>query len=149
MQNFAAKSLFLEQSTYSATAQMNEFYNSLGDEALKELAEDGKITATEMLEMAKSNEKLATMMETTGVSAATLANYYELLEDGTISAFEATNNFIEALDKLNAASNTIENAFGFIDTFEPSRSQTEISEYFSEMRESAMELYDMGAYGDQ
>lgn len=149
MQNFAEKSLFLEQSTYSATAQMNEFYNSLGDEALKELAEDGKITATEMFEMAKSNEKLATMMETTGVSAATLANYYELLEDGTISAFEATNNFIEALDKLNAASNAIENAFGFIDTFEPSRSQTEISEYFAGMRESAMELYDMGAYGDQ
>lgn len=149
MQEFAAKSIFLEQSTYSATAQMNEFYRSLGDDALKELAADGKITATEMLEMAKSNEKLATMMETTGVSAATLANYYELLEEGTISAFEATNNFIEALDKLNAASNAIENSFGFIDTFEPSRSQTEISEYFAGMRESAMELYDMGAYGDQ
>ena len=149
LQDFAAKTLMVEKATYSATAQMNEFYKSLSSEALEELAEDGEITATEMLEMAKTNDKLATMMDTTGVSAASLAHYYELLEDGTLSAHEATTNFIEALDKLNAASNTIENSFAFIDTFEPSRSQTEISDFFSEMRQSALDLYEMGAYGDQ
>jgi hypothetical protein len=128
---------------------MNEFYKSLSPDTLQELAADGKIAATEILEMAKSNDKLATMMDTTGVSAAALGHYYELLEDGTISAYEATTNFTKALSEMNAASNTIEDSFAFIDTFEPSRSQTEISEYFSGMRESAMELYDMGAYGDQ
>ena len=149
LQDFAAKTLLVEKATYSATAQMNEFYKSLSPEALEELAKDGEITATEMLEMAKSNDKLATMMDTTGVSAASLAKYYELLEDGTLSAHEATTNFIQALDELNAASNAIENAFAFIDTFEPSRSQTEISDFFSEMRQSALDLYEMGAYGDQ
>jgi hypothetical protein len=134
---------------YSATAQMNEFYKTLDSEALKDLAADGQISASEMLELAKTNEKLATMMDNTGVSAADLGNYYELLTEGTISAYEATGNFIKALSELNAASNVIENAFGFIDTFEPSRSQTEISEYFADMRESAMGLYDLGAYGDQ
>jgi hypothetical protein len=122
VQEFAAKTILLEDTTYSATAQMNEFYKSLSAEALDELAEDGKIAAVEMLELAKTNKKLAKMMDTTGVSAATLANYYELLESGAISAFEATNSFIKALDDLNAASNAIENTFGFIDTFEPSRS---------------------------
>ena len=149
MQEFAAKTLALENKMYSATAQMNEFYKTLDSEALKDLATDGQITATEMLELAKTNEKLATMMDNTGVSAADLGNYYELLTEGTISAYEATGNFIKALSELNAASNAIEDAFGFIDTFEPSRSQTEISEYFADMRESAMELYDLGAYGDQ
>ena len=149
LQEFAAKTMILESATYSATAQMNEFYRSLSPETLQELAADGQIAATEILELAKSNEELATMMDTTGVSAATLGNYYELLESGVMSAYEATNEFIIALDKLNAASNVIENAFGFIDTFEPSRSQTEISNYFAEMRESAMSLYDIGAYGDQ
>jgi propanediol dehydratase large subunit len=128
---------------------MNEFYKSLSPETLQELAADGKIAATEILELAKSNDKLATMMDTTGVSAAALGHYYELLEDGIISAYEATTNFTKALSEMNAASNTIEDSFAFIDTFEPSRSQTEISEYFSDMRESAMELYEMGAYGDQ
>jgi hypothetical protein len=128
---------------------MNEFYKTLSSDALEELAADGQITAAEMLELAKTDKKLATMMENTGVSAAELGNYYELLTEGTISAYEATGNFVKALGELNAASNAIENAFGFIDTFEPSRSQTEISEYFAEMRESAMSLYDIGAYGDQ
>ena len=149
VQEFALKTLALEDSMYSATAQMNEFYNSLNAEALEELAKDGKITALEMAEMAKTNSTLATMMENTGASAAELANYYELLEKGTIKASEATENFTKALGDLHAASNTIENSFAFIDTFEPARSQTEISEYFSSMRESAMELYDIGAYGDQ
>jgi hypothetical protein len=128
---------------------MNEFYKTLSSETLEELASDGQITATEMLDLAKTNEKLATMMDNTGVSASELGDYYELLTEGTISAYEATGNFVKALGELNAASNVIEDAFGFIDTFEPSRSQTEISEYFANMRESAMELYDMGAYGDQ
>ena len=149
IRNFAANTLYLEQATYSTTAQLNEFYDTLSQDALKELAADGKITATEMMEMAKSNEKLATMMDTTGISASTLGKYYELLQNETISAYEATDNFIKALDDLNAASNSIEDSFAFIDTFEPSRSQTEISDYFAEMRESAMSLYDMGAYGDQ
>ena len=149
LQEFATKTLALESATYSATAQMNEFYKSLSPETLQELAADGKIAATEIMELAKSNDKLATMMDTTGVSAAALGHYYELLEDGTISAYEATTNFTKALAELNAASNSIEDSFAFIDTFEPSRSQTEISDYFSDMRESAMELYEMGAYGDQ
>jgi light-regulated signal transduction histidine kinase (bacteriophytochrome) len=42
VQEFAAKTILLEDTTYSATAQMNEFYKSLSAEALDELAEDGK-----------------------------------------------------------------------------------------------------------
>ena len=146
---FAQSVLELESSFYSATAQANEMYKALGSETLKELASDGKISSTELLELAKTNEKLSTMLETTGVSASTLGTYFELLEDGTLNAQNATDDFIRILEKLNRASATIEDSFGFIDTWEPSRSSTEISTAFGEMRDSMLELYNTGAFGDQ
>lgn len=149
LKEFATNMLYAKKGLYSVTSQMNEFYKSMSSETLEKLAEDGKISATEILELAKSNEQLATMMDTTKVSAATLGKYYDLIKKKTLKAIEATDSFVVALDKLNSASNAIENSFAFIDTFEPSRSQTEISSYFSEMRETIMELYDKGAYGDK
>ena len=149
LRDFASRTLYIEKDTYSAVAQMNEAYKSLSEDTLQDLAKDGEITATEMLELAKSNEKVATMMDTTGVSAASLANYYELLEEKTITSYEATTNFIKALDKLNTVSNTVEDSFAFLDTFDISRSQTEIGKQFGEMKDALVELYDMGAYGDQ
>jgi hypothetical protein len=149
LRDFASRTLYIEKNTYSAIAQMNEAYKSLSEDTLQDLAKDGEITATEMLELAKSNEKVATMMDTTGVSAASLANYYELLEEETITSYEATTNFIKALDKLNTVSNTVEDSFAFLDTFDVSRSQTEIGKQFGEMKDALVELYDMGAYGDQ
>lgn len=149
LQEFAESVWIIEQAAYSTSAQMDEFFHSLDSDSLKELAKDGKISGTEMLELAKTNEKLATMLDNTSVSAAALGHYYELLEEGAISTFEATENFVQALGELNAAENTIEDSFAFLDTFEPSRSSTEIGKYFGEMRTSLKELYDMGAYGDQ
>ena len=146
---FAQSTLELESSFYSATSQANELYKSLGTDALQELASDGKISATEILELSKSNEKLATMLDNTGISASTLGTYFELLEDGTLDANSATDDFIRVLEKLGRASATIEDSFAFIDTWEPSRSSTEISESFGEMRDSMLELYNVGAFGDQ
>ncbi len=146
---FARATLEVEAAFYSATSQANEMYKSLGQDAIAELAQDGKIAATEILELAKSNEKLAKMLDNTEVSAATLGTYFELLEDGTLNVNSATDDFIRVLEKLNQASNTIEDSFGFIDTWEPARSSTEISTAFGEMRDSMLELYNTGAFGDQ
>jgi hypothetical protein len=124
-------------------------YKSLGADTLKELASDGKIAATEILELAKTNDKLATMLENTGVSASTLGRYYELLEDGTLNAASATDDFIRVLETLNGAASSIEDSFAFIDTWEPARSSTEISATFSDMRDEMFELYNSGAFGDE
>ena len=148
MQIFANSVLELESNFYSATAQANEMYKALGSDTLKDLAEDGKISATEILELSKSNEKLATMLDNTGVSASTLGTYFELLEDGSLDANSATDDFIRTLEKLNRASATIDDSFAFIDTWEASRSTTEISESFSEMRDTAFELFNKDAFGD-
>jgi hypothetical protein len=89
------------------------------------------------------------MMDTTGISAATLAKYYELLNKGILSSVTATDDFIQVLDKLNAASNVLENSFAFLETWEPSKSGTEVAKGFIEMRDSMFELYNSGAFGDQ
>lgn len=149
VQHFAMSALELSNNFYSATAQANELYKTLGQETLADLAQDGKIAATEILELAKTNKKLATMLDTTGVSASVLGDYFELIEEGTLDANSATDDFIKVLQKLNRASATIEDSFAFIDTWEPSRSSTEISTAFGEMRDSMLELYNIGAFGDQ
>ena len=148
LRTFANTALELEASFYSATSQANEMYRALGDETIADLASDGKIAAGEILELAKSNEKLAQMMENTGVSAATLGRYYELIENGTLSASAATSDFLRVLEKLGGAADTIENSFAFLDNLEISRSGTEIGAGFTDMRNKMLELYNSGAFGD-
>ena len=148
-QSFARSVLKIESAFFSATAQASEMFSRLGQDTIQELAADGDICATEILELAKSNKTLATMLDNTGVSATTLGDYFELLADGTLNAKTVSKDFIKVLEKLNRASSTIQDSFAFLDTWEASRSGTEIGEGFAEMRDAMFELYNKGAYGDQ
>lgn len=134
----------------SVTAQANEFYDILSSnsEAMEALMEDGEITATEIVEFAKSNELAGQMMEQTGSSAYTLAKYYELLHNGVIDADKVTDDFIETLDRLNKAQGTIEDSFAFIDNFDKKRATAEIGEFWSEMSQDIVEMAAKGQYGD-
>lgn len=145
---FAASVLASDAAMYNLVSQVNEFYNLIDDETLSEMFKDGDITATEILELGDSYEELDIMMKNTGVSASTLASYYEKLQDGTLDLVTSSTSFIRVLEKLNAASGTLENSFAFIDTFEAERTETEIGSSFQEMQEAMRELYDMGAYSD-
>ena len=135
-------------SLYNATSQANEFFKSLGEEDLDDLAEDGEISAAALDELSESNSKLSTMLDNTGISTETLADYMNLLNDGVISTEQSFGNFIQVLDKLNAAANVIESSFNFIDNFEADRSSSEIGEYFGDMRETLSEAIEHGAYSD-
>lgn len=135
-------------SLYNATSQANEFFKSLGEEDLDDLAEDGEISASALKELSESNSNLSTMLDNTGISTETLADYMNLLNDGVISTEQSFGNFIEVLDKLNAAANAIESSFNFIDNFEADRSSAEIGEYFGDMRETLSEAIEHGAYSD-
>jgi ABC-type transporter MlaC component len=94
---FATYAFGLENDLYSATAQANELYKALGKETLTKLAEDGKITSAEILELSKTNEDLASVLDTTGMSASALGRYYELLQKEMINTFETTQDFVDAL----------------------------------------------------
>jgi hypothetical protein len=148
LKDFALSMGVAASATYSLASQVNELYTALGDETLSKLAEDGKITATEILELADSSKELRTVLDTTSVSANALASYYEKLKKGTLSMVGASSNFVRVLEKLNAASSAIQDSFALIDTFEPERSQTEIGSSFYEMQQTMRGLYEKGAYGD-
>ena len=147
--DFATSMVLLAPAAYSATAQFNELYSLIGEDTLADLAKDGEITASEITALSKECKEVATVLDTTGISASTLGTYFELLEEGIISAADASDIFLQSLEQLNAASNTISETFSFMDNFEASRSQTEIGKYFSDMQTEIVELYNMGAYGDQ
>ena len=135
-------------SAFSAEAQVEELYNSLDNDTLAELREDGNITATEMLELAKTNKIVADTMANTGIGASDLADYYNLLGKGLITAADAGTGFLNVLTAINAAQSTIEDSFAFLDTFEASRSETEIGSGMTEIIANFRELYSKGAYSD-
>lgn len=135
-------------SAFSAEAQVEELYNSLDNDTLAELREDGNITATEMLELAKTNKIVADTMANTGIGASDLADYYNLLGKGLITAADAGTGFLNVLTAINAAQSTIDDSFAFLDTFEASRSETEIGSGMTEIVANFRELYSKGAYSD-
>lgn len=135
-------------SAFSAEAQVEELYNSLDNDTLEKLREDGNITATEMLELAKTNKIVADTMANTGIGASDLADYYNLLGKGLITAADAGTGFLNVLTAINAAQSTINDSFAFLDTFEASRSETEIGSGMTEIIANFRELYSKGAYSD-
>ena len=135
-------------SAFSAEAQVEELYNSLDSDTLTALREDGNITATEMLELAKTNKTVADAMANTGIGASDLADYYNLLGKGLITAADAGTGFLNVLTAINAAQSTIDDSFAFLDTFEASRSETEIGSGMAEIVANFRELYSKGAYSD-
>ena len=143
-------SAILETSTaFNKTSQAKEVFSSIDEKSMKKLFEDGKIDSTELGSLAKEIPNLKMMMDNTGVSISGLAHYFNLLKEGELDAADAASDFLSVLEKINASKNSIEDAFSFIDNFEPSRTQTEIGDKWSEMDDSMQELFDRGAFGDK
>ena len=84
----------------SAKDQVTELYDIIGSEALAEMAEDGGLSASKMMELAKTSSETQQVLDNTGISAHTLAEYYTLLSDGTLSAISTSETFIQVLNEL-------------------------------------------------
>lgn len=125
-------------------SQLDELTSSMGN-AIEELNEDGTITASEMVSLGGT---ITDFMDNTGISANTLAKYFEKTKNGIIDVTNVSRNFIEVLDKLWAAENTIQDSFAFIDNYQQERSETEIGDFWAGQREAAQQAYDRGQYGD-
>lgn len=133
---------------FSAEAQVNELYTSLDGDTLAALREEGDITAAKMLELAKSNKTVSDVMANTGIGAADLADYYNLLGQGLITAADAGTGFLKVLKAINASQSTIEDSLAFLDTFEPARAESEVGSGMANIVANFRELYNKGAYAD-
>lgn len=150
-QNSQSKALQLASKNFDldliAPQQLNELYNTLS-ENMKEMAQDGKVTAEEMYEVAKSNKTVQSVMETTGMTVSEIADYFQALNDGLISVNTTSTTFLTTLRKLNQASNMLEDSLLFLDNFEAEKGQTDVLSGLTDMFSGAKELYDKGAIND-
>ena len=148
----------LEMGTFSKTLGKSEqwkyFFNSTEFEEVRKSLDEIKakgqqITSENIYEMAESSELLRDMLNSGAAGAQSLLVAIEGLGNGLISTTDLTENFVEALGGLHALADLTAKAFNTIDNLNISRSSTEISEFWSDSKEEMLELYKMGAYGDQ
>ena len=135
-------------------SQWRYFFNSEEfaevNKSLEEIRDTGKqITADNIYELADSNKLLREMLNSSSAGAQSLLTAIEGLNNGLLTVSDLTNNFVEALSELNALADLTAKAFYTIDNLNISRSSTEISKFWSDSKKEILELYEMGAYGDQ
>lgn len=133
----------------STKAQFSQVYNAISSDDWDDLLEDGEITKKEVEDLKDEMPLLSKALDNTGVSSKTLATYLQSVKDGLVSASSSSLNFIEALDKVNAATTNIEESVDFVKDFKTSETQTKIGDNFSTWRDSMKQSLERGQYGDQ
>ena len=152
-ENDSARGTFeriLNDPFFSQTSQVNAAYRRIKT-SLEDLRKSGKITGEQISDLAKDNKDLATVLDNTGLSVYTLADYFDKLVTHEIEAAAEGTNFIEVLNRLRATANAEQGAFDFVRNAEwrSTDSTTELHKGIQELREAFEELYDLGAYDDR
>jgi hypothetical protein len=144
--NFVAA---LDLRQFAATEQFQELYSILSDEQKDALKDNGVYDSAKILEAADSNQQLNDALDRTGVSVSALAEYYQDLDNGILSASHNSYNFLEVLSKIEDRAYSVQDALAFLDTYDAGRSGTEVGQGFTDLIKEVQELYAKGAYGDQ
>jgi hypothetical protein len=94
----------------------------MDEKAIAELFKNGATTREEIIKLTESIPDLKTMLDTTGVSASTLSVYFNKVHDSILDINNTSNNFINALDEINKASNIITDSIDYTTNFKASTS---------------------------
>lgn len=146
------KLLNTSQEVLSMSSQVKYFYSSLSEEISKEftdlISKNGQITGENILELSKQNETLAKLLDNTEISVSALADAFTKLEKGEINLNNITEGGLRALSAMKQLDGIVESAFNTIDNFKPERDTGEIADYFNDIAETAIEMYENGEYGN-
>lgn len=146
------KLLNTSQEVLSMSSQVKYFYSSLSEEISKEftdlISKNGQITGENILELSKQNETLAKLLDNTEISVSALAEAFTKLEKGEINLNNITEGGLRALSAMKQLDGIVESAFNTIDNFEPERDTGEIADYFNDIAETVIEMYENGEYGN-
>ena len=146
------KLLNTSQEVLSMSSQVKYFYSSLSEEISKEftdlISKNGQITGENILELSKQNETLAKLLDNTEISVSALADAFTKLEKGEINLNNITEGGLRALSAMKQLDGIVESAFDTIDNFKPERDTGEIADYFNDIAETAIEMYENGEYGN-
>ena len=132
----------------STTNQVKQFYMGLSVDQMNELFKNGKITAESLYELKDGFGDLGGIVDTTGVSFATLGDVFNDLRSGILSIDDLTQGYIETLDKLNKSEHILEDAMAKAAAFKDPTSSTNIGEIGGKVAQSLKEIISERRLGD-
>lgn len=124
-------------------------FSDMNDQLEDFVEENGKITSSNVEELANSCSSLKQMLDQTGISASTAAGIINGIYVGDLGIDDLTDSLIIALSAFGKFDSVVDSAFDTIANFDPGRDTREIGDWVNEAADTVIEMYDNGEYGNE
>lgn len=138
---------------FGAGAQMRYFVKSAEFGDMQEdlsaiIAQNGKLAASDILDLADDYGTLKTLMEQTGATAAGLANAFTGLSTGELTVNQLTDAVIAALGSVDSLDNVIADILKKIEDFDPGVDENDVADFVNTAYETLNGNLEKGAVGN-
>lgn len=153
IQKFAQSTSETGEQIYSASAQMQYFIKSSDFEGVQEELEDildtqGEISAQDVKKLASSYESLDRMLDNGVASAEGLAKALTLIQKGSISFTDLTNNVMTAIGSMSSLEQMSAETLETLSNFDPGIDENEVGDFMGTAYETISENLANGAVGN-
>lgn len=124
-------------------------FSEMNEQIAEFVEENGRITSTNVKELAASCGNLSQMLNQTGMSADTAARLLNGINTGNLGIEDITDSLIIAISAFGKLDSVVESAFSTIDNFDPGRDTGEVGDWVNNVADTVIEMYDNGEYGNQ
>lgn len=124
-------------------------FSEMNDQLEDFVEENGKITSSNVEELANSCSSLKQMLDQTGMSASVAANIINGIYVGDLGVDDLTDSLIIALSAFGKFESVVDNAFNTIENFDPGRDTGEVGDWVNNVADTVIEMYDNGEYGNE
>ena len=141
------------QAQFSKSAQLSylitsESYDSLSDSLSKFIEENGKITSTNVKELAESNEDLNAILENNVTTAKGLAEILTHIEDGTIQVWDLSDAVIAATAAMDDLDGIVESTIDDLNSFNAGFDENDITGFIQKAYKTITGNLEIGAIGN-
>ena len=138
---------------FSASAQLGYFttsesFESLSEQLDKFIEENGKITASNIKELADANADLNGLLENSITSATGLANILTEIQNGTINVWDLTDAIIDATNAMDDLDGVVAQTINDLNNFDPGYDENDVSKFINKVLDNATENIGKGATGN-
>lgn len=141
------------QAQFSKSAQLSylitsESYDSLSDSLSKFIEENGKITSTNVKELAESNEDLNAILENNVTTAKGLAEILTHIEKGTIQVWDLSDAVIAATAAMDDLDGIVESTIDDLNSFDAGFDENDITGFIQKAYKTITGNLEIGAIGN-
>lgn len=141
------------QAQFSKSAQLSylitsESYDSLSDSLSKFIEENGKITSTNIKELAESNEDLNAILENNVTTAKGLAEILTHIEKGTIQVWDLSDAVIAATAAMDDLDGIVESTIDDLNSFDAGFDENDITGFIQKAYKTITGNLEKGAIGN-